>query len=68
MHLTCPHCQNPIEVVEPATPEEVVCPSCGSSFHLEQGASTEQLDSSKKALGRFLLLDAVGMGAFGMVD
>ena len=37
MHLICPHCHNPIEVV-PLTPrEEIACPSCGSSFHLERG-------------------------------
>jgi len=35
MHLACPHCQNPIEVVESAPSAEVVCPSCGSSFSLK---------------------------------
>ena len=30
MHITCPHCQSPIELVEPTVPEEVLCPSCGS--------------------------------------
>ena len=37
----CPHCRNPIELVPSAVPEEVVCPSCGSSFNLEQRSSTE---------------------------
>jgi DNA-directed RNA polymerase subunit M/transcription elongation factor TFIIS len=32
MHINCPHCQNPIEVVESAALKEIVCPSCGSSF------------------------------------
>jgi predicted Zn finger-like uncharacterized protein len=30
MHINCPHCQNPIEVVESADMKDVACPSCGS--------------------------------------
>jgi serine/threonine protein kinase len=45
MHLVCPHCQNPIEVVEAPPPGEIVCSSCGSSFHLEGRSTTvEQAD------------------------
>jgi hypothetical protein len=40
MHLVCPHCRNPIEVVETVPTGEVVCPSCGSSFHLEGEPTT----------------------------
>ena len=29
MHILCPHCRNPIEVVK-LTPEEILCPACGS--------------------------------------
>jgi uncharacterized protein YbaR (Trm112 family) len=35
MHILCPHCHNPIEVVRGALREEIACPSCGSSFRLE---------------------------------
>ena len=33
MHITCPHCHNPIEIVEIKPREEIACPACGSSFH-----------------------------------
>ena len=36
VRLNCPHCHNPIELVVDQE-EEVVCPSCGSSFHLDAG-------------------------------
>jgi hypothetical protein len=36
LHIVCPHCRSPIELVDRDTPSEVVCPSCGSSFHLER--------------------------------
>jgi serine/threonine protein kinase/WD40 repeat protein len=67
MHVICPHCHNPIELVR-LTAEEVVCGACGSTFRLE-GGSTEALGSSNgtRKLGRFELLQNVGTGAFGTV-
>src|SRR4051812_9493181 len=67
MHLVCPHCHNPVEVVE-ALPGEVLCPSCGSSFRLEGGTTTGWTPGdAPRRLGRFELLDLVGTGAFGSV-
>src|SRR5216684_1588188 len=68
MHLVCPHCQSPIKVVESPPPGEVLCPSCGSSFHLEgQSTTAGSLRPGQRDLGRFELLDIVGVGAFGTV-
>src|SRR5438093_2423625 len=68
MHLVCPHCQSPIEVVESPPPAEVVCPACGSSFHLEGRSTTSgSLRPGQRDLGKFELLDIVGIGAFGTV-
>jgi serine/threonine protein kinase len=68
MHLICPHCRNPIELVEAHPPAEVLCPSCGSSFRLETGATTGPASTnSPRTLGRFQVLDQVGLGAFGTV-
>ena len=40
LHIPCPQCRNPIELVGlPADEEEVVCPACGLTFRLE-GEST----------------------------
>src|SRR5205823_6394028 len=40
LHLKCPHCGNCIQLVQPE-PQEVVCQSFGSSFHVEPGATTD---------------------------
>lgn len=68
MNIKCPHCRNGVELVVPDAPEEVVCPSCGSSFQFDP---CETIQSSTIAhheqLGRYTLLNRVGIGAFGAV-
>src|SRR5262245_5341696 len=67
MHLQCPHCHNPIEVVEDG-PKEVVCPSCGSSIQLDPGPTTTYLpDKAPRRLGKFEFLEKLGVGAYGTV-
>jgi len=70
LHLRCPHCHNPIELVEVPRSEEVVCPSCGSTFHITSGdpaTSTVTYEPGTRNFGRFELLEALGTGAFGTV-
>jgi serine/threonine protein kinase len=68
MHLICPHCQSPIELVEIPTPGEILCPSCGSSFNLAGGSTAGwRMDEQHRTLGKFELMDLVGSGAFGSV-
>jgi WD40 repeat protein/tRNA A-37 threonylcarbamoyl transferase component Bud32 len=66
MHILCPHCRNPIEVVKITSREEIACPSCGSSFRLETDSTTGWKPGGDK-LGKFELLETVGQGAFGTV-
>jgi WD40 repeat protein/tRNA A-37 threonylcarbamoyl transferase component Bud32 len=67
MHIVCPHCRSPIESVE-AADGEILCPSCGSSFRLERGSTTGwTADCGRRMLGRFELVEVVGVGAFGTV-
>ncbi len=68
MHILCPHCRNPIEVVRLTPREEIACPSCGSSFRLETGSTTGWERRPGQKLGRFEVLDAVGQGTFGTVN
>src|SRR5205807_671300 len=41
MHILCPHCKNPIEVVKLSASAEISCNACGSSFHLEPPSTTD---------------------------
>lgn len=67
MRLICPHCYNAIDWEDGPT-GEIVCPACGSSFHLERGTTILLNElSARKRLGRFELLKVVGVGAFGTV-
>ena len=66
LHVRCPHCHNPIELLDQAPLSDISCPSCGSSFSLI-GDNTLSHDPSTKSFGHFELLDRVGMGQFGSV-
>jgi WD40 repeat protein len=67
MPLQCPHCQSTI-VIEGKLPREVVCPSCGSRICLDAGATTGWLpEEAPKRLGRFDILEELGVGSFGTV-
>ena len=67
MHVRCPHCHNPIELVAEASLEEVLCPSCGSSFNLVDPEATESYQPGTRMLGRFEVIDTLGTGHFGSV-
>ncbi|HEV3255671.1 MAG TPA: protein kinase [Gemmataceae bacterium] len=68
MHIICPHCQNPFEVIETTPPDVILCPSCGSSFCLARGSTVGWSPADKgRKLGKFELIDVVGTGAFGTV-
>ncbi len=66
LRLKCPNCRNPMTLVADLFGDELYCPSCGSSFHLEREetvASTKRLPR----LGKFELLETVGHGSCGTV-
>jgi tetratricopeptide (TPR) repeat protein len=66
MRINCPNCLSSIELE--SLPEEILCPSCGSSFRLDLGSTAEwNLPEAQRKLGKFELIDRVGMGAFGTV-
>ena len=66
MDILCPHCQNRIESEQLA--DDVLCSACGSSSRLDRAATTDWKPSaSHKRLGKFELIDQVGVGAFGTV-
>jgi len=68
MQVHCPHCRNTIDLPVDSTQNELLCPNCGSTIRLENTSTTSwsPTDSQRK-LGKFELIDRVGMGAFGTV-
>src|SRR5262245_47004926 len=66
MRLVCPHCQSPIEIVTD-TGGDILCPSCGSTFRLDTESTASWRSLRGRQLGRFELIESVGVGAFGSV-
>src|SRR5712692_3300424 len=68
MQVHCPPCRNTIDLADDSAQSEILCPSCGSTIRLENMSTTawNPTDSQRK-LGKFELIDRVGMGAFGTV-
>ena len=68
MHVRCPHCHKPVDIVEDVDFIDVTCPSCGSTFNLLADASTvSQGRAHFDRIAHFELIEAVGVGSFGTV-
>jgi WD40 repeat protein len=67
MHILCPHCASPIELVRLPASGEILCDSCGATFRMESDATATWDEGVSRVLGRFELIRAVGSGAFGTV-
>ena len=68
MRIRCPHCHQPIEVLEESLSGDIICDSCASSFNLVSDVeATESIRAGSKALGHFQLLEKLGVGQFGTV-
>jgi hypothetical protein len=61
----CPHCHNPVQLAD-GHGDEVLCPGCGSSFKVRDARQTTTTQPMRQ-LGKFQLLERVGLGAFGAV-
>ncbi len=65
--MTCPHCGNGIQIVEPVV-GEVTCNGCGSSFKVDpHPTTTHQPSGLPGTIGKFTVLEQLGRGAFGTV-
>jgi WD40 repeat protein/tRNA A-37 threonylcarbamoyl transferase component Bud32 len=65
MELHCPHCLNPVTLVDSETNAEIICPACGSTFRLEDVSTTAWTPAQQ--FGKFEVIELVGQGAFGTV-
>ena len=67
MKVRCPHCHNPLEIVEESSLSDIVCPSCGSSFNLLGEETITYKPAEARTIRQFELMDRLGTGAFGTV-
>ena len=68
MRVRCPHCRNPIEIVEDQSLAEIDCPTCGSSFNLIAGDETATYTVGQtRTIAHFELIQQIGAGRFGSV-
>ncbi len=67
LHIRCPHCSNPVEVVSDTPYDEICCSSCGSSFSLVMRDESTRMAAPLKSIGRFDLISRLGLGGFGTV-
>ena len=69
MQVRCPHCHNPIAIVDDSSFKDIVCGSCGSCFSLVGGTDATETTQSPEAktVGHFDLIEELGIGAFGKV-
>ena len=68
LHIRCPHCHNPVELVDDASLSDVLCPSCGSQFSLVDDSDRTYQARSQQAIGHGLSGDRVVADAVGRID
>ena len=67
LHIRCPHCSSPVELLTDTPLESITCRTCGSAFSLvDQGDQTMEAPTLKR-IGRFDLVARLGLGGFGTV-
>src|SRR5688572_8914698 len=68
MHVRCPDCHHPIEIVDDSSLSDLSCPACGSHVGLiTDDYTATYLGRQARQLGHFKLLEQIGMGRFGSV-
>ena len=67
MNIRCPHCKNPVEILDDASFFDIDCPSCGSGFSLIGDETVKDEGIRGELLGHFSLIEKLGVGSFGTV-
>jgi serine/threonine protein kinase len=67
LHIRCPHCSNPVELLTDTRLESITCRSCGSAFSLVDDSDHTRQAPTLKRIGRFELVGRIGIGGFGTV-
>ncbi len=67
LHIRCPHCASPVELLADTPEEDVTCRACGSTFCLVDREDSGPESPALQSMGRFELISRVGVGGFGTV-
>lgn len=67
MNVRCPQCHAHVEFSSDSSLSDMACPACGSSFSLIGDDETVPFDASTRTIGRFELVEQIGVGTFGCV-
>ena len=67
LHIRCPHCRNPIQLIDDSPIHDITCPSCDSKFSLVGEDSTTATHDKSARIGQFELIHQIGVGGFGAV-
>src|SRR5262249_12492524 len=63
----CPNCHAPTEVAADTSLTDLTCSSCGSHFSLVDQTKATRMAPALSKLGRFELIERLGIGGFGSV-
>ena len=67
LQVRCPSCHVPVELAVDTPLTDVKCSSCGSNFSLIDQGQVTQMAPCLSKLGRFELIERIGLGGFGSV-
>ena len=67
LEVRCPNCHAPTVVVVDTSLTDLTCSSCGSHFSLVDQTKATRMAPSLAQLGRFELIERLGVGGFGSV-
>lgn len=67
LHIRCPHCSNPVELVADTPFDVISCQTCGSNFNLIDRSEGTRTATALEKIGRFELISRLGVGGFGTV-
>jgi serine/threonine protein kinase len=67
LEVRCPNCHEPTEVAADTTLTDLTCSACGSHFSLVDQSKATHMAPSLTKMGRFELIERLGVGGFGSV-
>ena len=67
LQVRCPNCHAPTQVAADTSLTDLTCSACGSQFSLVDQSQATHMAPSLTKLGRFELIERLGVGGFGSV-